>query len=131
MQTQTIYEQRLCAFVDILGFRDLVERSHERPDLQTKIRQLLHEVVQALPVRGREDSPVDVIEAQSTQQGASDPKHEAELLVRKYAAAARGSSFSDSLVLSAALNDRAITNLITSLLFLSKGLDLPPIPRTP
>jgi len=121
MQTQTVYEQRLCAFVDILGFRDLVERSHERPVLQTQIRQLLREVVQARPVWER-DNPVDVIEARLAQQGASDPKHEAELLVREYAAAERGSSFSDSLVLSATLNDRAITSLITSLLFLSRGL---------
>jgi len=121
MQTQTVYEQRLCAFVDILGFRDLVERSHERPVLQTQIRQLLREVVQARPVWER-DNPVGVIEARLAQQGASDPKHEAELLVREYAAAERGSSFSDSLVLSATLNDRAITSLITSLLFLSRGL---------
>lgn len=121
MQTQTIYEQRLCAFVDILGFRDLVEQSRERPVLQTQIRQLLREVVQARPVWER-DSPVDIIEARLAQQGASDPKHEAELLVREYATAERGSSFSDSLVLSATLNDRAITNLITSLLFLSRGL---------
>lgn len=121
MQTQAIYEQRLCAFVDILAFRDLIKRSLDRPVLQIQIRQLLREVVQARPVWER-DSPVDLIEARLAQQGASDPKHEAELLVREYAAAERGSSFSDSLVLSATLNDRAITGLITSLLFLSRGL---------
>lgn len=121
MQSPTIYEQRLCAFVDILGFRDLVERSQQRPVLQTQIHQLLRKVVQAQPVWER-DSPVDLIEARLAQQGASDPKHEAELLVREYAAAERGSSFSDSLILSATLNDRAITGLITSLLFVSRGL---------
>src|SRR4029077_5263647 len=43
-------------------------------------------------------------------------------LVKEYAAAERGTSFSDSLVLSATLSDRAITCLVTSLLFLSRGL---------
>lgn len=121
MQTQAIYEQRLCAFVDILGFRDLVQRSRDRPVLQGQIRQLLREVVLARPVWER-DSPVDVIEARLRRQGVGDPKREAELMVKDYAAAERGSSFSDSLVLSATLNDRAITGLITSLLFLSRGL---------
>lgn len=121
MQSQTIYEQRLCAFVDILGFRDLVKQSQHRPFLQTQIHQLLREVVQARPVWER-DSPVNEIEARLTQEGARDPKHEAELLVREYAAAERGSSFSDSLILSAILNDHAITNLITALLFLSRRL---------
>jgi hypothetical protein len=121
MQTQAVYEQRLCAFVDILGFRDLVLRSYERPALQTQIRQLLREVVLAQPVWER-DSPVDLIEARLVRQGVSNPKFEAERLVKEYAAAERGSSFSDSLVLSATLNDRAITGLVTSLLFLSRGV---------
>lgn len=121
MQTQAIYERRLCAFVDILGFGDLVRLSCERPDLQTRIRQLLREVVLARPV-WEQDGPVQVIEARLARQGASDPKHQAEVLVREYAAAERGSSFSDSLVLSATLNDRAITGLVTSLLILSRGL---------
>ncbi len=121
MQTQTIYEQRLCAFVDILGFCRLVERSRKNPVLQAQIRELLRKVVLARPVWER-DSPVDVIEARLARQGANDAKHEAEVLVREYAAAERGSSFSDSLVLSATLNDRAITGLVTSLLILSRGL---------
>lgn len=121
MQTQVIYEQRLCAFVDILGFRDLVQRSLDRPALQEQIRQLLREVVLARPVWER-DSPVDVVEARLKRQGVADPKAEAERLINEYAAAERGSSFSDSLVLSATLNDRAITGLVTSLLFLSRGL---------
>lgn len=121
MRTQGIYEQRLCAFVDILGFRDLVMQSVDRPDLQGEIRQLLREVVQARPVWER-DSPVEVIEARLKQQGVPNSKAEAERLINEYAAAERGSSFSDSLVLSATLNDRAITGLLTSLLFLSRGL---------
>lgn len=47
---QSIYEQRLCAFVDILGFGDLVRRSLDRPTLQRKIRQILREVILARPV---------------------------------------------------------------------------------
>ena len=121
MQTHAIYNHRLCAFVDILGFRDLVQRSHDHPILQGQIRQLLREVVLARPVWER-DSPVHVIEARLRRQGVTDPKAEAEQLVNEYAAAQRGSSFSDSLVLSATLNDRAITGLVTSLLFLSRGL---------
>lgn len=121
MQTQVIYEQRLCAFVDILGFLDLVQRSVDHPALQGQIRQLLREVVLARPVWER-DSPVDVVEARLKRQGVADPRAEAERLVNEYGAAERGSSFSDSLVLSATLNDRAITGLVTSLLFLSRGL---------
>lgn len=124
MQTQVIYEQRLCAFVDILGFRDLVQRSLQSLDpplRQRQIRQLLREVVLARPVWDR-DSPVNVIEDRLREQGVADPKAEAERLVNEYAAAERGSSFSDSLVLSATLNDRAITGLVTSLLVLSRGL---------
>ena len=116
-----MYEQRLCAFVDILGFRDLVQQSLNRPHLQGQIRRLLREVVHARPVWER-DSPVDVIEARLRQQGVTEPKAEAERLVNEYAAAERGSSFSDSLVLSATLNDHAITGLVMSLLFLSRGL---------
>ena len=121
MHTQDIYEQRLCAFVDILGFRDLVERSQERPVLQGQIREVLREVVRARPVWDR-NSPIDVIEARLARQGVSHPKHEAAALVQGYAAAERGSSFSDSLVLSATLNDRAVAGLVTSLLILSRGL---------
>ncbi len=121
MQMQAMCEQRLCAFVDILGFRDLVQRSLDRPALQGQIRQLLREVVLARPVWDR-DSPVALIEARLRGQGVADPKAEAELLVSEYTATERGSSFSDSLVLSATLNDRAITGLVTSLLFLSRGL---------
>jgi len=118
MQTQTTYEQRLCAFVDILGFRDFIQRSLDRPVMQGKIRQLLREVVDARPVWER-DSPVDLIEAQLRLQGVADPKAEADRRINEYAAAERGSSFSDSLVLSAILNDHAITGFVTSLLFLS------------
>ena len=121
MQTQSIYEQRLCAFVDILGFRDLVERSQERPAVQGQIREILREVVRAQPVWER-DNPVAVIEARLERQGASHPKYEAEELVREYAEVERGSSFSDSLVLSATLNGRAIAGLVTSLLIVSRGL---------
>lgn len=121
MQTQAIYERRLCAFVDILGFRDLVQRSLNRPVLQGQIRELLRKVLLARPVYER-DSPVEVIEARLRQQGVSDPKRESELLLEAYAAAERGSHFSDSLVLSVILNDHAITGLVTSLLFLSRGL---------
>jgi hypothetical protein len=121
MQTQTMYEQRLCAFVDILGFRDLVQRSLDRPALQRQIRQLLREVVLARPIWER-DSPVDLIEARLRLQGVTDPKAEANQLVNEYATAERGSSFSDSLVLSASLNDHAITGFVTSLLFLSRGI---------
>ena len=118
---QGIYEQRLCAFVDILGFGDLVQRSLDRPALQEQIRQLLREVVLACPVWER-NSPVDVIEARLRQEDVPDPQGKAEQLVNEYAAAERGSSFSDCLVLSATLNDRAITGLVTSLLYLSGNL---------
>lgn len=118
---QGIYEQRLCAFVDILGFGDLVRKSLDRPALQGKIRQVLREVILARPVWER-DSPVDVIEARLRQEDVLDPQAEAERLVNEYAAAERGYSFSDCLVLSSALNDRAITGLVTSLLFLSGNL---------
>ena len=121
MQTRDIYEERLCAFVDILGFCDLVRQSVDRSPLQGQIRQLLREVVQARPVWDR-DSPVDVIEGRLTRQGINNPRHEAELLVKEYAAAERGLSFSDSLILSATLNDHAVTNLVTSLLFLTRRL---------
>ena len=124
MQTQAVYEQRLCAFVDILGFRDLVQRSLRSLDpllRQKQIHQLLQEVVLARPVWDR-DSPVGVIEDRLRKQGVADPKAEAERLVNEYAAAERGSNFSDSLVLSATLSDRAITGLVTSLLVLSRGL---------
>ena len=121
MQKQTTYEQRLCAFVDILGFRDLVQRSLDCSVLQGKIRQLLREVVEARPVWER-NSPVDLIEAKLRLQGVTDPKAEADRRVNEYDAAERGSSFSDSLVLSALLNDHAITGFVTSLLFLSTGI---------
>jgi hypothetical protein len=116
-----MYEQRLCAFVDILGFRDLVQRSLDRPALQQQIRQLLREVVLAQPVWER-DSPVDVIEARLRQQGVADPRRKAEQAVKEYAACERGTSFSDSLVLSVTLNARSISSFVASLLFLSRGL---------
>lgn len=116
-----MYEQRLCAFVDILGFRELVQRSLNRPALQEQIRRLLREVVLARPVWDR-DNPVGLIEARLRGTVVADPKAEANRLVSEYAAAERGSSFSDSLILSATLNDRAVTGLVTSLLFLSRDL---------
>ena len=119
--TAAMYEQRLCAFVDILGFRDLVQRSLERTELQEQIRELLREVVLARPVWER-DPPLTEIEARVRQRGAADPRGEAEQIVKGYAACERGTTFSDSLVLSAALNPRGITGLVTSLLFLSRGL---------
>ena len=74
---QGIYEQRLCAFVDILGFGDLVRKSLDRPALQGKIRQVLREVILARPVWER-DSPVDVIEARLRQEDVLDSQAEAE-----------------------------------------------------
>lgn len=121
MQMQGIYEQRLCAFVDILGFKDLVMRSRDRPALQEKIRQVLHEVVLARPVWER-DSPVELIEARLRQEDVADPQAEAERLVNEYAAAERSASFSDCLILSTTLHDRAIIGLVTSLLSLSNDL---------
>lgn len=115
-----MYEQRLCAFVDILGFRKLVERSINRPHLQQQIRQLLRHVVDAKPI-WEQDSPVDLIEAQLREQGITNPRSAAEQRVAGYAVAERGTSFSDSIVLSVTLNARAISSLVTSLLFLSRG----------
>jgi hypothetical protein len=114
-----MYEQRLCAFVDILGFRELVERSLDRPHLQQQIRQLLREVIDAKPTWER-DSSVDLIEARHIEQGAADPRFEAEQTVARYAVAERGTNFSDSLVLSVTLDARAVRSLVTSLLFLSR-----------
>lgn len=111
---QGIYEKRLCAFVDILGFGDLVRRSLNCPALQGKIRQVLREVILARPVWER-DSPVEVIEARLRKEDVLNPQAEAERLVDEYASGERGSSFSDCLVLSAALNSRAISGLVTSL----------------
>ena len=116
----SMYEERLCAFVDILGFRELVQRSLNRPVLQQKIRQLLREVVEATPVWER-NSPVDLIEARLSGEGARDPKSAAEKLVASYSAAERGTSFSDSLVLSVLPDPQAISRFVTSLLFLSRS----------
>ena len=121
MQRKGIYEQRLCAFIDILGFCDLVKGGLERSALQGKIRQVLREVILARPVWER-DSPVDVIEARLRQEDVPDPQAEAERMVNEYAAAERGSSFSDCLVLSATLSEHAINGLVTSLLSLSGDL---------
>jgi hypothetical protein len=115
-----MYEQRLCAFVDVLGFRELIERSLKQPHLQQQVRHLLREVTDAKPIWER-DSPVDIIEARLRKQGIPNPRSEAEQKVARYADAERGTSFSDSLVLSATLNDHAISSLVTSLLFLSRG----------
>ncbi len=121
MSLNGIYELRLCAFVDILGFRDLVRRSVDRPSLQIKIQQALREVFLARPVWER-DNPTEIVEARLRQEGVVDPRVEAEQLVNERAAAERGYSFSDSLVLSATHNDRSITDLVTSLLALSVNL---------
>jgi hypothetical protein len=115
-----MYEQRLCAFADILGFRELVKHSRDRPHLQQQIRQLLREVVLAKPVWER-DSAVDLIEARLREQGVQDPGSEAERTVARYAIAERGTSFCDSLVLSVTPDAHAISRLVTSLLFLSRG----------
>jgi hypothetical protein len=93
-----MYEQRLFAFVDILGFSKLIERSLKQPRLQQEIRQLLREVIDAKPI-WEQDSPVDLIEARLRAQGIPNPRSEAEQTVARYAAAERGTSFSDSLVL--------------------------------
>lgn len=115
-----MYEQRLCAFVDILGFRQLIGHSLNRPHLQQQIRQLLREVVLAKPVWDR-DSPVDLIEARLRDQGVQDPRSEADRTVARNAIAERGTSFSDSLVLSVKPEAQAICHLVASLLFLSRG----------
>ncbi len=117
---QGIYEQRLCAFVDILGFKDFVRRSIDFPTLQEKLRRALRKVVRARPVW--EHDHVDLIEARLRQEGVPDPHAGAERLANEYAAAVRGSNFSDCLVLSATLNDRVIIRLLTSLLDLSGDL---------
>lgn len=116
-----MYEKRLCAFIDILGFRDLVQQSVKSPFLYNKIRDLLREVGRARPIWER-DNPVDIIESRLRQQGVQHPKAEANRLIDEYSSAERGTSFSDSIVLSAALNDHAITGFFTSLLFLSEGI---------
>jgi len=118
MTSEEMYEQRLCAFVDILGFRDLVKRSVKHPALQGRIQQPLRKFVSELPVWER-DNPTDIIEARLKQQGISDSKSKAESLVDKYVATECCLNFSDSLVFSATLNDHAITTIVTSLLFLS------------
>ena len=56
------YENRLCAFVDVLGFRELIRESVRRPELAQKIRLILRRVVEATPVWER-DSPEDIIAA--------------------------------------------------------------------
>lgn len=115
-----MYEQRLCAFVDILGFRKLVELSIKQPHIQQHIRNLLRQVIDAKPIWER-DSPVDLIEAKLREQGIPNPRSAAEQRVAGYAVAERGTSFSDSLVLSVTLNVRAISRLVTSLLFLLRS----------
>jgi len=62
------------------------------------------------------------MEAKSKLDGAKNPKAEAIRRANKYAADERGSTFSDSLILSAVLDDHAIIGFITSLLFLSQGV---------
>ena len=108
-------------FIDIMGFGDLVQRSVRSPFLCNKIRYLLREVSRARPIWER-DSPVDIIESRLRQQGVQHPKAEANRLVDEYSSTERGTNFSDSIVLSAALNDHAITGFFTSLLFLSEGI---------
>jgi hypothetical protein len=117
----TMYEQRLCAFVDILGFRKLVERSINRPHLQQQIRNLLRQVIDAKPVWERDSWSVDIIEARLREQGIPKPRSAAEQRVAGYAVAERGTHFSDSIVLSVTLNAHAISSLVTSLIFLSRG----------
>jgi hypothetical protein len=116
-----MYEQRLCAFVDILGFSDLIERSLKQSPLQQKIRQLLREVIDAKPI-WKQDSSIDLIEARLIAQGVPNPRSEAEQTAACYAVAERGTSFSDSLVLSVTLDPHAIRGLVTSLILLSRSL---------
>ena len=115
-----MYEQRLCAFVDILGFSELVEQSVNRPSIQQAIRQLLRKVIDAKPLWER-DNPVDLIEARLRERGIRKPRSTAEKKVAGYASAERGMNFSDHIVLSATLDAHAIISLVTSLLFLSRG----------
>ncbi|MHB9096209.1 MAG: hypothetical protein ACYC5X_00100 [Syntrophales bacterium] len=113
-----IYEQRLCAFVDILGFSDLVERSKRSNALQQKIRELLRRVIDAKPLR--DSWWIDIIEARLREHGIPNPRSAAEQQVAGYAAAERGTNFSDNIVLSVTLDAHAISTLITSLIFLSR-----------
>ncbi len=116
-----IYEQRLCAFVDILGFSKLVERSKPSNALQQQIRQLLQNMIDAKPEWGQGSWWVDYKETLLREQGFPNPRSEAEHQVAGYAAAERGTNFSDSIVLSVTLSAHAISTLITSLIFLSRG----------
>ncbi len=111
-----IYEQRLCAFVDILGFSKLVEESIPSTTRQQRIRDLLRRVIDAKPVR--DSWWVDIIEARLRVLGIPNPRSAAEQKVVGYAAAERGTNFSDNIVLSATLDAHAISTLITSLIFL-------------
>jgi hypothetical protein len=113
-----IYEQRLCAIVDILGFSKLVKRSERSNALQQKIRKLLRRVIDAKPER--ESCWVDIKEALLQEQGHPNPRSAAEQQDADYAAAERGTNFSDNIVLSATIDAHAIRTLVTSLIFLSR-----------
>jgi hypothetical protein len=118
------YEDRLCAFVDILGFRELIRKSERQPQLAYEIRKILADVVNATPVWER-DNPTAIIASHIQQTGASaeDASMQAQNLVQEYSKNERGIAFSDSLILSAAADDpRPIQSLIISLLYLSRTL---------
>jgi len=119
-----MYEERLCAFVDILEFRELVGQSVYRPQIAQKLLQILQRhVIQATPVWER-NSPVSIIKSRYERNGVpqNDAARLAQQRVDQYKREERGSVFSDSLILSAVVNDRAVGSLIASLLFLSRGL---------
>jgi hypothetical protein len=124
MSLASNYEDRICAFVDILGFRELIRKSERGPHLVYEIRKILADVVSATPVWER-DSPAAIIAARIQQTGVSakDATMQAQNLVQQYSKNERGIAFSDSLILSAAAEDpRAVQSLIRSLLYLSRTL---------
>ena len=117
------YETRLCAFVDILGFRNLIEESAKRPDLAQQIRRILWDVRDATPLWER-DPPVDILAAGFVAAGidSSEATVKAQEHVSRNSKKERGTTFSDSLVLSSILEERAVRNLVISLILLSQNV---------
>jgi hypothetical protein len=123
MSLANTYETRLCAFVDILGFRQLIEESVRRPSLTQNIRDILREVREATPVWER-NPPVDIFARRFERTGVKPPEAtlKAQEKVKENSKKERGTWFSDSLVLSSSLEGFAIRNLVISLILLSQNM---------
>jgi len=118
---ETFYEDRVVAYVDVLGFRDLVQRSSNSSSQQEQIRQILRSLAFAEPAWTR-DSPLELVCGSLRRLGDQDAPASAARKIGQYASSESGTTFSDSVVLSVVSSSLGISHMIAALLALSIDL---------